>query len=133
MGEYRERDKPTATSDAEHENVAMDAWQRIVADFDAEIADGKETFTQKRTEQSVKEEYSIYAMGALSAGSTFDTLGFWKVRFLQIYRNIYSHKLSTDARAYISNDLSHCHGLLAYTSICCPMRKGFLVQRGDRY
>ena len=72
-------------------------------------------------------------MGALSAGSTLDTLGFWKVRLLQIHRNIYSHKLSTDARAYISDDLSHRHGLLAYTSICCPMREGFLVQRGDQH
>jgi hypothetical protein len=133
MEEYRERDKPTVTSATEHENVSLDAWQMIVADFDAEMGDGKDTFTRKHTQQSVQEEYSIYAMGALSAGSTFDTLGFWKVRFLKIHHNVYSHKLSTDARAYISNNLSHRHGLLANPSICCPLRKGFLVQRGDRH
>ena len=80
MEEYREQNMPTATSTIEHQDVVMDAWQMIVADFDAEIADGKETFGQKPTQQSVKEEYSIYVMGALSAGSTVDTLGFWKVR-----------------------------------------------------
>ena len=47
---------------------------------DADIADGKATFGQKPTQQSVQEEYSIYVMGALSAGSTVDTLGFWKVK-----------------------------------------------------
>lgn len=130
MEEYRERDTPTTTSAAEQDDVPVDAWQMMVADFDAEMADGKETFSRKPAQQqSVQEEYSIYVMGALSAGSTFDTLGFWKVRFLQIHRNIYSHKISTDPRAYISNYFSHRHGLLAYTSIFCPMRKGFLVQR----
>lgn len=84
MEEYREYDKPIATSTPEDKDVVMDAWQKIVADFDAEMADGKETFTRKPTQQSVKEEYSTYVMGALSAGSTFDTLGFWKVGFLQI-------------------------------------------------
>ena len=75
MQEYRERDTPTATSAAEHRDVAMNAWLRIVADFDVEIADGMGTFTQNPTQQSVQDEYSIYVMGALSAGSTFDTLG----------------------------------------------------------
>jgi hypothetical protein len=98
----------------------MDAWQRIVADFDAEMADGKATFSRKPIQQSMVEEYSTYVMGALSARSTFDTLGFWKVR-IQIHINIYSYKLLTDARAYISNHLLHHHGLPAYTSICCPM------------
>ena len=120
MEEYREQYKPTAMLAAEHQEVVMDAWQRIVADFDAEMADGKATFSRKPIQQSVVEEYSTYVMGALSAGSTFDTLGFWKVR-IQICVNIYSYKLSTDAQAYISNHLSHRHGLPAYTSICCPM------------
>ena len=48
----------------------------IIADFDAEISDGNETFGQNATQKSSEEEYSIYVMGALSAGSTFDTLGF---------------------------------------------------------
>ena len=83
MEEYREQNLPAATSATEHQDIVMDAWQMIVADFDAEIADGKETFGQKPTQQSVQEEYSIYVMGSLSAGSTVDTLGFWKVRYLQ--------------------------------------------------
>jgi hypothetical protein len=87
MEEYRE-DKPTATS-AVKQQVVMDGWQIIAAGFDAEMADGKETFTRKPTQQSVQDEYTIYAMGALSAGSTSDTLGFWKVRFLQFHPNIY--------------------------------------------
>jgi hypothetical protein len=83
MEEYREQNMPEATSATEHQDVVMDAWQMIVADFDAEMADGKVTFGQKPTQQSVQDEYSIYVMGALSAGSTVDTLGFWKVRYLQ--------------------------------------------------
>jgi hypothetical protein len=75
---------PTVTSVIEHQDVVMDAWQMIVADFDADMADGKETFGQNPTQQSVKEEYSMCVMGALSAGSMVDTLGFWKVR---IYYN----------------------------------------------
>ena len=80
MEEYQEQNKPATTSAAEHQDVVMDAWQMIVADFDHKIADGKETFGWKLTQKSVQEEYSIYVMGALSAGSTVDTLGFWKVR-----------------------------------------------------
>ena len=133
MREYWEQYTPTAMSAAEHQDVAMNAWQMIVADFDAEMADRKETFARNPSQQSVQEEYSIYVMGALSAGSTFDTLGFWKVRFLRSHHNIYSYKLLADARAYLSNNLSHRHGLLAHTSIRCPMRKGFLVQRWDRH
>jgi hypothetical protein len=87
MDEYRERDMPAAASAAEHQDVVKSSWQMIIDGFDAEIADGKETFSRKPTEQSVQKEYSIYAMGALSAGSTSDTLGFWKVRFLQNDRN----------------------------------------------
>jgi hypothetical protein len=87
MEEYRE-DKPTATSTVKNQ-VVMDAWQMIAAGFDAEMADGKDTFTQKPTQQSVNDEYTIYAMGALSAKSTSDVLGFWKVRFLQIHLKIY--------------------------------------------
>ena len=128
MREYQEQYTPTAMSVAEHQDVAMNAWQMIVADFDAEMADGKETFAQNPSQQSVQ-EYSIYVMGTLSDGSNFDTLGFWKVRFLQSHHNIYSYKLLADARAYLSNNLSHRHGLLAHTSIRCPMRKDFLVQR----
>ena len=120
MEEYREQYKPTATLAAEHQDVVMDAWQRIVADFDAMMADGQATFSGKSIPQSVEEEYSTYVMGALSAGSTSDTLGFWKVRF-HIHPNIYSYKLSTDARANISYNFSHRHGLLAYTGIRCPM------------
>jgi hypothetical protein len=65
-------------------------------------------------------------------GRPFNTLGFWKVR-IQIRVNIYSYKLSTDTRAYISNHLSHRHGLPAYTSIHCPMWKDLFVQHRDRY
>jgi hypothetical protein len=72
--------KKAANTAAEHQEVVMDAWQQIVADFDAEMADGKATFSRKPIQQSVVEEYSTYVMGALSAGSTFNTLGFWKVR-----------------------------------------------------
>jgi hAT family C-terminal dimerisation region len=79
MEEYRERGNPIATSAAEHQDVAMDAWQMMIATYDAELADGKETFT-RNTQQSVKEEYATYVMGALSGDSVFDTLGFWKVR-----------------------------------------------------
>ena len=84
MEEYREHGKPTATSIPQCEDVVMDAWQKVVADFDRVIADGKETFTTNPTQQSVQEEYSTYVMSALSARTTFDTLGFWKVGFLQI-------------------------------------------------
>lgn len=80
MGEYRDQDTPAAALATERSDVMMNAWQRMVAEFDADIADGKETFGLKPTEQSVEEEYSIYVMGALSAGSTVDTLGFWKVK-----------------------------------------------------
>jgi hypothetical protein len=75
---------PAVTSVIERQDVVMDAWQMIVADFDAEMADGKETFGQNPIQQSVKEEYSIYIMDALSTGSMVDTLRFWKVR---IYHN----------------------------------------------
>ena len=80
MKEYQEHNKPIAMPDAEHENVVMNAWQMIVTNFDTELADGRETFTQ-RAQQSVEEEYSIYVMGALSGRSVFDTLGYWKVSF----------------------------------------------------
>ena len=80
MGEYRDQDTPAAALATERSDVVMNAWQRMVA----EIADGKATFGQKQTEQSVQEEYSIYVMGTLSAGSTVDTLGFWKVKISPI-------------------------------------------------
>lgn len=96
MDEYREKNMPAVTSATEHQDAEMDAWQIIVANFDREISDGKETFGRKVAQQSVEEEYSIFVMGALSAGSTVDTLGFWKVSVLQSLYNIYSHKLSTD-------------------------------------
>lgn len=83
MEEYREQNKPTVTSAVEHQNVVLDAWEVIVAGFDLELADGKETFGRNTTQQSVQEEYSIYVTGALSAGSTTDTLAFWKVSYLQ--------------------------------------------------
>lgn len=92
MEEYRERNMPAAASVAEQRDVAhMGIFQMLIAGFDAEMADGKETFAQKPALQSVQEEYSIYSMGALSAGSIPDTLGFWKVSLLQIHHNIYSH------------------------------------------
>ena len=84
MGEYRDQDIPAAALATERSSVVMNAWQRMVADFDADIADGKAMFWQKPTQQSVQEEYSIYVMGALSAGSTVDTLGFWKVKISPI-------------------------------------------------
>ena len=73
MEEYRERDKPTATSAKEDEDVALNTWQLMLADFDADLADGQETFNQNAIQQSVQEEYSIYIMGALSAGSTLES------------------------------------------------------------
>ena len=85
MEDYRQQYIPAATSVIEKKDVQMDAWQRMVADFDAEIADGQDTFGPKPTQQSVQEEYSTYVMGALSAGSTVDTLGFWKVKNLLIH------------------------------------------------
>jgi hypothetical protein len=44
MEEYWQQKMPAVTSVIEHQDVVMDAWQMIVADFDAEMADGKETF-----------------------------------------------------------------------------------------
>jgi hypothetical protein len=80
MEKYREHDKPAAMSVAEHRDVAMDAWQRIVADFDAEIGDGKGIFTQRSsTQQSIEDEYIAYVTSTPSSGSVFDTLAFWKV------------------------------------------------------
>jgi hypothetical protein len=76
MEEYWEQYNPTATSAAEHQEVVMDAWQQIAADFDAEMVDGKATFSRKPIQQSVVEEYSTYVINALSAGLTFNTLGF---------------------------------------------------------
>jgi hypothetical protein len=35
---------PAVTSVIERQDVVMDAWQMIVADFDTKMADGKETF-----------------------------------------------------------------------------------------
>ena len=125
MQKYWEQDNPMPTSPTEHQDVPMNAWQMIVAGFNAEIADEMETFNQNPSQQSVQEEYSMYVMGALSARSTFDTLGFWKVLFFKIHCNVYSHKLLKDARAYILNNFSHRHGLLAHTGICCPMQKDF--------
>ena len=84
MGEYQDQDMPATALATEQFSVVMNAWQRMVADFDADIADGKATFGQKPTQQSVQEEYSIYVMGVLLAGSTVDTLGFWKVKISAI-------------------------------------------------
>jgi hypothetical protein len=82
MEEYRERGM-IPTSAVERQDVTMNAWQMIVATYDAELADGKDTFSRK-TQKSVEEEYVTYVMGTLSGGdSVFDTLGFWKVRFFQ--------------------------------------------------
>jgi hypothetical protein len=85
MVQYRKHDEYTAGSAAVPEETAMTSWQRIVADYDAELGDGLGTFTRQCTQQSVEEEYSMYAVGALSLGSNFDTLGFLKVRFLLIH------------------------------------------------
>lgn len=96
MEEYRELNKPTATTAAEQQDVILDAWQMIVADFDAEMADRKETFAQNPTQPSVDDEYNIYTSGALSAGSIVGTLGFWMVRCLLFCYNIFSYHLLTD-------------------------------------
>ena len=69
----------------------MNAWQLMVANFDAELADGKSTFNQNTIELDLLEEYSTYSMGALSAGSISDTLGFWKVRLQNLPDHINSH------------------------------------------
>jgi hypothetical protein len=134
MDEYREVGKPTTASANERQDVVLNGWQLCIANLDAELADGKDTFNRKPAQQSVQEEYTIYVSGALSAGSTFDPMGFWKVRrFYKIYHNIYSHKLLIDTRAYLSNDLSHCNGLSTHSSICRSLRKGLLIQCGDRH
>jgi hypothetical protein len=46
MEEYWEQYKPTATSAAEHQEVVMDAWQRIVTDFDAKIQMGRQLLVE---------------------------------------------------------------------------------------
>jgi hypothetical protein len=99
MEEYRERDDPTALSVKEQEDNPLNAWQLMVAEFDAKLADGKSTFKRSPAQQSVQDEYAIYVMGALSAGSTFDTLGFWKVRYSTKFTvtNHISYKFSTDS------------------------------------
>ena len=76
MEEYREHEKPAVISAKENENLLINPWQIMIANFDAELSDGKATFNQKTTQQSVHEKYSIYVMVVLSAGSTSDTLGF---------------------------------------------------------
>ena len=83
MEEYQEQNKSTVTSAVEHQNIVMDAWQLIVADYDREIGDCKETFGTNPTQHSVEKEYSTYIIGALSTGTMSDTLGFWKVGYLQ--------------------------------------------------
>jgi hypothetical protein len=82
MEEYRERDTPTVMSATQSDPlsvVTLDGWQQFIADYEAELADGQATFNRNPTQQSVQEEYATYVMGALSAGSTSDTLGFWRV------------------------------------------------------
>jgi hypothetical protein len=44
MEEYQERDDPTALSVKEQEDNPLNAWQLMVAEFDAKLADGKSTF-----------------------------------------------------------------------------------------
>jgi hypothetical protein len=41
MEEYQQQKMPAVTSVIECQDVVMDAWQMIVADFNAEMADGK--------------------------------------------------------------------------------------------
>jgi hypothetical protein len=43
MEEYREENMPDPTSAMQCQDVMMDPWQMMVANFDAEMADGKET------------------------------------------------------------------------------------------
>lgn len=81
MEEYRGRDTPTTVSITQHSNVALDSWQEFVVEYEAELADGRATFNHNPPRQTVQEEYSTYVMGALAAGSTSNTLEFWRVSF----------------------------------------------------
>jgi hypothetical protein len=63
---------------------AVNPWHDIVAGYDAELDDGKATFSREATvQQTVEEEYSTYVMGAPSSGTTLDTLKFWQVSILE--------------------------------------------------
>ena len=84
MGEYHEHDAPSTSimpaQDAD-QSVTLNAWQDFIADYKAELGDGKATFGYKPQQQSVNKEYSTYVMGALAAGSTSDALRFWRVSY----------------------------------------------------
>jgi hypothetical protein len=77
MAEYH--DSATSTMQSQSSAVTLDSWQQFIADYEAELGDGKATFNFNTGPQSIQEEYTTYVMGALSAGSTSDTLGFWRV------------------------------------------------------
>lgn len=88
MEEYRERDARSNTissmsvqAEAVPSTITLDAWQEFISEYEASLGDGQATFSRipAQRSQSIQEEYSTYVMGALSAGSTSDTLGFWRV------------------------------------------------------
>lgn len=54
---------------------ALDAWQEFFAKYEADLNDGKATFSHDTTvQQTVKQEYSTYVTGALSSGTMLDIL-----------------------------------------------------------
>ena len=73
---------PTAEqANATQFTPALDGWYDFVADFEDELDDGKATFSWREVtmHQTVEDEYTTYVMGALSSGTTLDTLKFWQV------------------------------------------------------
>lgn len=121
MEEYRAHE-PTATSAAGLHNIAMNPYQLAMANFERDLADGKQTFNRNPGQESVQQEYSTYVMNALP---NFDTLGFWRVRVLRHFQNSFlfsiSHKSSVDPRAHFPDDISYCNGLPTNTVVCCSV------------
>jgi hypothetical protein len=84
MESYRARKVPGGiaanTQVTTEQPAVLNAWQNLIANFEAELNDGQATFTQETTvQQTVEQEFSTYVMGARSSGTTLDTLKFWQV------------------------------------------------------
>jgi hypothetical protein len=85
MEKYRASDINSGSAAAEMQTSviqstsALDAWQDFIAEYEAELDDGKATFSQDTAvQQTVEQEYSTYVMGAPSSGTMLDTLNFWQ-------------------------------------------------------
>ena len=77
--------------------IALDAWQEFIVDYKAKLGDCKAMFAHIPNQQSMDKEYSTYTIGTLSAGSTSDTLGFWRVKQVLMIIHTYNLLLLTDA------------------------------------